>query len=187
MSNIETRLNLLETQYMNLRETVSKLEKIHYTIREHVGLIEYLAKSPNLPDSLEERVTAIIVAVNQIQDELDSLKSKPLVTPTIPAPSAPPPMSNYTPPKPASLVMQTQPAPSPSTLQAPPKPPPINNNVAVALPLQKTNQIGGQPIGDKTIYYDAITTSIPAPSPEEKQDLQNGLRRKTVFKINLSK
>ena len=70
MADLEHRLELLETQYLTLRESVAKLEKVQYKIRDQIGFIEYMAKGPNYPDSLEERISQIIKAVDQIKHHL---------------------------------------------------------------------------------------------------------------------
>ena len=70
MANIEHRLELLEAQYLTLRENVAKLEKVQYKIRDQIGFIEYMAKGPNYPDSLEERISEIAKAVDIVKNHL---------------------------------------------------------------------------------------------------------------------
>ncbi len=56
MEEIIHRMELLESRYISLRESISKLEKIQYKIRDQIGFIEYMAKAPNYPHSLETRM-----------------------------------------------------------------------------------------------------------------------------------
>jgi hypothetical protein len=209
MDEIRHRFDLVDKQYLKIRENVAKIEKVQYMIREQVGFIEYMAMAPNYPNSLEERMQGIINVVEQIRYYLDESASIPVNEPMT-VQEAPVHDEFIQPVQPVSAPLQpaepifvqqvpfqevhtqtisvrpVQQAPIP--VEAAPVP------VAVVLPpqLEEENPVlkikaralneAEQQI-DRSAQSSAVSAVPPAP-PASVPRVKKSVKRKTIFRIN---